>query len=64
MVKTDRMMNDVINYMDARRKEGPGNHEWDEHDSSTGNANTGNNTELCRNWGLGRCNRQRQRVPV
>ena len=51
--KTEEMIEDIIEYMDARQREGLGDHAWDE--PATGATTSQKTTEVCNNWRMGKC---------
>ena len=53
--KTEEMIEAIIEYMDDRRREGLGNHEWDDTPPAAGSPSK--SEEICRNWQQGRCNK-------
>ena len=54
--KTEEMIEQIIEYMDARRKEGFGDHAWDEA-SEDPPSTSQTKTEVCNNWQLGKCSK-------
>ena len=61
--KTEEMIESIIEYMDARQREGLGDHAWDE---PTTSATTSQNTaEVCNNWRMDKCTKgDKRQVPA
>ena len=51
--KTEEMIEFIIEYMDARKKEGLGDHTWD--DAEDPSNDSSRKREVCNNWQLGKC---------
>ena len=50
--KTEEMIESIIEYMDARQREGLGDHTWDEAPQPSSSSTT---REVCNNWRSGKC---------